>query len=270
MNDWNWKALQMTGPYGLWGDAALYLGMFAATGSKSAWLELVACLDKDGRLWRNSDEAFQGCSPYGHGTSRDMLAGFILGCHGPFAGSLATLQTCTAYLCRHNGKLSPTGDGRTQLRPGSWADLGDALEYLGSKSVRKDLGFKGWLYWKLLRRFKKLENLLSALTAWSDYQLHLVLVSMLTIRKQGKEGGWLWDKTLKVIDQRLPQNAIVRFLQGNTKWLKAELPHMWNRAAQSKEPYVWPWAFGSHPIAAYHMPAIAVHYMEALLNERKR
>jgi hypothetical protein len=162
-------------PSDLYGDATLYIGMMADVAGIE-WIEaLNRCVDKDGRLWRNEEEAQASYSPYSHGTSRDMLAGFLLGSMSD--PKTDTLEKVAKYIAR-TGKIAPTGDSRTHVRPGTWLDIGDAL-YASGVNVKKTIGLKGWLWWKLLSPFKGLENLISVATAWSGYQLHLVLVSMI-------------------------------------------------------------------------------------------
>jgi len=247
------------------GDATLYLGLLADVDTQFE-RQLEDCVDRNGRLWRNPKEAEEHSSPYSHGTSRDMLAGFLL---GSLELSTTTELHAVCNYIRQNRKLAPTGDNRTTIMPGTWADLGDALHAKGLP-VSHILGLWGYLCWFFLSPLKGLENYLSALTVWKGYQLHLILVSMLFQRRCGKRKGLFWNATLKVLDNRLPQNPIVKYLQGNLEWLEFELPHMWNRANSSSAPYVWPWAHMDHVMAAHHMPKAAVYYMEKLRDDLKQ
>lgn len=249
----------------LFGDATLYIGLMAAFDEEYAW-SLLDCLSGAGKLWRNPEEARSRETPYRHGVSRDMLAGFLLGTFGPTKS-----PTALAHLCeyvRRVGRLAENPDSRSDLRLAGWVALANACKYHGL-SVWKALGWRGALAHALFGWTEGLVDLLSSCTPQRGYQRHLVLVSLLTRKKQGRV-SWFDKWTLKVVDYCLPNNPIVWYLQGSLDKLEAEYPHHVNRAqSYAYEPLVYPWAEENFRLAQVHMGEWPVKLMRAMIEDLK-
>lgn len=249
----------------LYGDACLYYGLRAFVNPEFVDLTL-SCVGEDGKLWRNPTEAKSGFSKYAHGTSRDMLAGALLA----FLKSKDTtkLELFCSYVKKH--KSLGEGDLRTQLRPGNWSDIARVLDQHGL-SVRKHIGLWGLFCYKAfgwLKPFEDLATLMTPVSVIKGYQLHLVLASMFLRKGTGGEYGWLWSKSLKLLDYCLPNNAMVKYLMKDSAWLEFELPHMYNRANHvSTEPIVWPWAETNFELARVHLDTFAVDFMADMLQD---
>lgn len=246
----------------LYGDACLYLGMMASVDPRYTDTAM-ACVDSSGKLWRNPEEAELGKSKYEHGTSRDMLAGFLLACVS--AKDVSKFKLFCSYVKKH--KRLGAGDLRTQIRPGNWSDIGLVLKKhrLG---VLEHLGWWGFLCYLALAWFKPIEDLLSLLTPkafMSDYQVHLVMVSMMFRAHLGKDKGLLWRLTVRTLDYCMPHNAVVKYLKKDYKWLSSEVPHMFNRAMfNAYDPITWPWAKSDFVLARMHMNEFSAKFAESL------
>lgn len=168
----------------LYGDSALYFGMLAYLDRKKWGSDLAACQNKlSGRLMRNPEDA------PAH-TSRDMMIGFLLGCT---QGEALKLRE---YCKQNKWRLSPESpdsrnivwfSGRIQL----------------SMAARK--GWERFLYWTL-----PLTHMIEMLTAWKEFQFHLVMVSALFFEKY-KKRTWMLKLLWRVAAIRSPKNPIVLF-----------------------------------------------------------
>lgn len=242
------------------GDACLYIGMYAHM-DKSYVPHILACQDENGRIWRNPEEAKNQKSKYSHGTSRDMLGGFLLGC----VDQPEAVAKLARYL-KKNRVLSPNGDGRTNPRIAGWANIGRVLKK-HNYPILKNLGFRGWLCYVLATPLMPLVNLIESLTAWKGYQLHLVMVAVLFQRALGVKDGFLTRLTLKVLDERSPNNHLVSFLKDDIEPMKFERPHDWNRYHDSKNVYkdAWVYASFSHFIARRMISLASVKFLDMMI-----
>ena len=254
---------QEMGEY-LWGDGTLYIGLMAAFEGEEYVYHLSGCQGADGKLWRNPEEARAATTSYKHGVSRDMLAGFLLGTFGP-----AKFPGAVAHLCnyvRRVGRLSTNPDSRSDLRIGGWVALANACKH-HHLSVWKNLGWRGVLAYSLFGWTEGLVDLLSSCTPQRGYQRHLVLVSLLTRKKQQRVS--LFDRwTLSIVDYCLPNNPIVWYLQGDLERMEEEYPHHVNRAQNyAYEPLVYPWAEENFRLAQVHMGEWPVRLLKAMIDD---
>ena len=241
----------------LFGDACLYMGMLANLTMDTR--EVDACQDTDGRLWRNPEECAEGSSPYAHGTSRDMMLGFVLGTGAYNAWKLAN------YLKRNGGRLSPGGDGRTLVTASGYWQLGKKCGTL-----------KGWslkmrLLYLLGGLAPRLILLIEMLTAWKGYQYHLTLVTWWLYLDLGviKRGG-RWHRLLTTIAlERSGGNHLALYLSGTSEHLeqlKKDLQHVENRYKDSKNHFKdgWDAAFFQQWLAHRHTSALYVEFAKEL------
>lgn len=205
----------------LWGDAALYGYMLRKLGSPK--FEDWDCIDGTGRLWRNPEEQRENESPYAHGTSRDMMLGSLLG------ASRADLYLLQKYLGKNNGRLSPSGDGRTVVTASGFWQL------YKRTGVLKGLTPKQRLLVLLGGLAPRLVLLVEMLTAWKGYQFHLTLVTFWLYRNLGvtKTNSWFDNLFLRVAEERSKGNHLVAYLRGtqdDLDYLKGEAMHARNQA----------------------------------------
>lgn len=242
------------------GDACLYIGMYAHM-DPSYVPHILACQDENGRIWRNPEEAKNQESPYDHGTSRDMLSGFLLGC----VDQPEAVAKLGRYLKKHR-RLSPSGDGRTNPRLTGWAKIGMVLKK-HKYPILKNLGFRGWLYYKISSPFMQLVNLIEALTVWKGYQLHLVMVAVLFQRALGIKDTYITKLLIKVLDERSPHNHLVSFIKGDLAAMKFELPHDWNRHRDIRNVYKDSWIYAdfSHVDSRRMISFASVKFLEMMI-----
>lgn len=246
----------------LFGDATLYIGLMAAF-DVDYREHLVGCIDCDGKLWRNPEEADARATPYPHGVSRDMLAGAILGLSSKNRCNTAWVIPLAGYI-RDYGRLSENPDSRSDLRLSGWVAVAHLLRFW-KLSIREQLGWRGVMAHLLFGWTEGLVDLLSSCTPQRGYQRHLVLVSLLTRKKQGRI-SWFDRWTLRLVDYCLPNNPIVWYLQGSLDKLEAEYPHHVNRARNyAYEPLVYPWAEENFRLAQVHMGEWPVKLMRAMM-----
>lgn len=225
-----------------WGDAALYIGMFRRIGAPE--FQSISCVDEEGRLWRNPEEVANRASVWGHGTSRDMLLGTVLG------ADEEDLRRLAGYLKRNGGRLSPGGDGRTIVTAAAYYQLGRRLG--GFWKLGREYSLKMRMLYMLGGLMPNFIVLVEMLTAWKDYQLHLALVSLWLHREAGiiKKGSWLYRLCLLVAEERSGGNHLVAYLRGTAKdlaYLEEDRTHARNRAADPRNVWKDSWdaaAFG--------------------------
>lgn len=186
------------------GDAMLFSGLLCMAGNKLGCDTARGAISESGKVWR-SPKAVNNDTP--NSSSRDML----LGAMAYFVGSkdVEALERVTAYV-RQTGKICEDAtDGRCNMTANTRDLLDQVRAFNGLSTAQSRKGYSEALA-------------LTATTAADGYELHLVAIQLLILKRTGT-----WNATLQYAAQELVKrqgrNALFEFVAHGKSAHYAEL-----------------------------------------------
>lgn len=249
----------------VFGDSLLYAGMLVAVGDTEQQGYVDACIDSNGRIWRNVLAANRN-TDYRNSNSRDMFIGALLG-----ASQLSKIRIAR-YLASNNGLLSPTAsDNRNRVGVMGWAQLGLAL---GKDATVAHMGLKGFILAKIFKPLLGFIAFVEAVTVYEPYQLNLVCCALMLFRKHGVDNYWTRE-TMRTLENVRNQNDVV-FLY--LKGAKERVEGIAGTAADNRNSMLtlnkygeaagWPPSSGGH-FAHIYPSAVYVRWSEMAFKNMK-